>query len=157
VTAFREGHAVLAPDLSDPSHTRWPVFTKHALELGTKAVFVFPLQIGAIRLGLLYLHRDQPGDISPPQIADGLDLAEMAALTVLDLQHRAPPGGLGAGLEGDWAHHAIVHQATGLISVQLNTTIGDALARLRAHAFSEGRLIYDVANDVVAGRLRLRR
>ncbi len=42
-----------------------------------------------------------------------------------------------------------------MISEQLRIPIGDALVRLRAHAYAEGRPIHDVASDVVARRLRI--
>jgi hypothetical protein len=41
-----------------------------------------------------------------------------------------------------------------MISVQAEMSVGDAMALLRAYAFSEDRPIGEVASDVVAGRLR---
>jgi hypothetical protein len=41
-----------------------------------------------------------------------------------------------------------------MISVQLGVSLAEALVRLRAHAYAEGRLIAEVAADVVARRLR---
>ena len=41
--------------------------------------------------------------------------------------------------------------------VDLGVGIDEAMARLRGHAFAEGRSVDDVAKDVVAGRLRLGR
>ena len=40
-----------------------------------------------------------------------------------------------------------------MVLAQLGITATDALARLRAYAFAEGRLLLDVAADVVARRL----
>jgi AmiR/NasT family two-component response regulator len=48
----------------------------------------------------------------------------------------------------------IVHNAAGIVSVQLGVSVTEALVRLRAYAFSENRLVRDVAEDVVARRLR---
>jgi hypothetical protein len=39
----------------------WPVLTPAALELGVRAVFAVPRQIGAIRRSVLLAHRDVPG------------------------------------------------------------------------------------------------
>jgi len=50
--------------------------------------------------------------------------------------------------------HAVVHQATGIVKVQLGVNIAEALVRLRAHAYAAGRSIEDVARDVVGRRLR---
>jgi hypothetical protein len=41
------------------------------------------------------------------------------------------------------------------VSVQLGVSITEALIRLRAYAFSNDRLLHDVAEDVVARRLRI--
>jgi hypothetical protein len=155
--AFRDGAPVLVPDLLGASAERWPEFARQAVGLGARAVFALPLQLGAIRLGVLYLYRDRAGMLSGDQLADGFDLAELAMLTVLELQSHAPPGELGAGLGDDWAHRAVVHQATGLVSAQLDTKLADALARIRAHAFANGRPIYHVAAEIVSGLLRLQR
>ena len=51
-------------------------------------------------------------------------------------------------------YRAEVHQATGMVSVQLGVSLAEALVRLRAHAWAEDRLLADVAADVVARRLR---
>jgi hypothetical protein len=48
----------------------------------------------------------------------------------------------------------VVHQAAGMIAVQLGITVADALVQLRARAFSTDRPIVDIARDVVARRLR---
>lgn len=49
---------VLAADLGDEqSARRWPGFAEEARLLGAGAVFVFPLTIGAIRAGVMGLHR----------------------------------------------------------------------------------------------------
>jgi hypothetical protein len=155
--AFRDGTPVLEPELGGGLADRWPEFGRHAVALGAKAVFVLPLQLGAIRLGVLYLYRDRPGWLSAGQLADGLDLAELAMLAVLELQSHALPGELAAGLAGEWTHRAAVHQATGLVAAQLDTKLADALARIRAFAFSQDRTIYSVAADIVSGGLRLQR
>jgi hypothetical protein len=48
----------------------------------------------------------------------------------------------------------VVHQATGMISVQLGVSIQEALLRLRAHAYGSERPLGEIAEDVVARRLR---
>ncbi|MFE9682887.1 GAF and ANTAR domain-containing protein [Streptomyces sp. NPDC006285] len=49
-----------------------------------------------------------------------------------------------------------VHQAVGMVMVQLGTGPEQALDRLRAHALSRGRTVTEVAREVVARTLRLR-
>jgi AmiR/NasT family two-component response regulator len=46
-----------------------------------------------------------------------------------------------------------VHQATGMMLAQLDLDATDALARMRAYAFSHGFSLREVARDVVNRRL----
>jgi AmiR/NasT family two-component response regulator len=52
------------------------------------------------------------------------------------------------------AHHVQVHQATGMILVQLGVSAEIAFVRLRGYAFAQGRRLGEVACDVVERRLR---
>jgi hypothetical protein len=139
---------------------RWPAFTGPALELGVNAVFAFPLRIGAIDLGTLTAHRATAGPLDPGQVTDALALADAVTLTVLHSQS-TEGSGLGTGPDdrpgSGWAapatYRAEVHQATGMVSVQLGVGLAEALARLRAFAFGHDLLLADVAADVVARRL----
>jgi hypothetical protein len=51
------------------------------------------------------------------------------------------------------ARWAGVHQATGMVSVQLGVDLVTAFLRLRTHAFSTGRRLSAVADDVVERKL----
>ena len=154
IDAHRQQRPIVEPDLAVPAIGRWPAFSAAAVGAGARAVFGFPLAIGAVHLGALNLYRDRPGALTAGQHTDALLLAGVAARAVIAMQAHAPPGALGAELEiGTNFRHA-VHQASGMVAVQLGVTVTDALIRLRAHAFSHDRLVTDVADDVVAGRLR---
>ena len=58
---FTIGSPVLQADLARTAATLWPAFSSRALEAGIAAVFAFPLQIGAVRMGVLDLYRDDAG------------------------------------------------------------------------------------------------
>ena len=118
------------------------------------AVFGFPMRVGAIRMGALNLYRDRAGPLDDEQYADGVMLAGVAARAVLTMQADAVPGLLAAELEAGADFHFVVHQASGMISAQLDVTLGEALVRMRAFAFSQNRPLASVAEDVVALRLR---
>jgi len=155
VDAHHEDRPVLEPDLAYPQSSRWPAFAGQAAEAGVRAVFGFPLQIGSVRLGALNLYRDEPGPLTDDQHADALVLADLVAQSVLVLQAGAPPGELAAELEAGADLHYPVHQASGMVSVQLGVSVGQALIRLRAYAFANERSLADVADSVVARTLRL--
>jgi len=154
IDACSEDRPVLEPDLAHPARARWLAFAQPVLEAGVRAVFGFPLRVGAARLGALNLYRDQPGPLSDDQHADALVLADIAAELILMLQADAPSGSLAAELEAGADLHHVVHQASGMIAAQLDVSVADALVRLRAHAFADDRPLADVAADVVARRLR---
>lgn len=154
VDAYQGDRPVLEPDLADPSTPRWLAFTPPAVEAGARAVFGFPLQVGAVRLGALNLYRDRPGPLSDEQYADSLVLAGVAAQAILGMQAHASSGELALGLEKDANFRFVVHQASGMVAVQLGVNVGEALVRLRAYAFARDRVLADVAAEVVARRLR---
>ena len=154
VDAYRLDRPVFEPDLARPEHPRWLAFTGPAVEAGARAVFGFPLRVGAVRLGALNLYCDRPGSLRDEQHADSLTMAELAAQTVLMLQAGAPAGMLATELEIGADLHYVVHQAAGMVAAQLDVSIGHALVRLRAHAFGHDRPLDAVARDVVARTLR---
>ncbi len=154
VDAHQLERPVLEPDLADPTDPRWLAFAGPALEAGVRAVFGFPLRVGAVRLGALNLYRDRPGPLDGEQHADALVMADVAAEAVLLLQAEAPPGEMAAELEAGGDFQYVVHQAAGMVSVQLGVTVGQALVRLRAYAFGNGRPLPQVARDVVSRTLR---
>lgn len=154
--ALRQNHPVFVSDLADGwSARRWPVFAPAAAAAGVAAVFVIPLTLGAIALGALEICRDVGGPLSPDELADALLFADTA--TTLLLGRPPTPATLdGADLWGTEPERrwGVVHQATGMVSVQLDTDLGEAFLRLRAHAFLTGRRLSEVATDVVARKLR---
>ena len=155
VDAYQQDSVVAEPDLAEPVARRWPAFTPPALQAGVRAVFGFPLRVGTVRLGALNLYRDRPGLLSGEQHADALVVADVAARWVLDAQAGAPPGVVAKELEAGADFHFAVHNAAGMVSVQGGISVAEALIRLRAFAFANNRLLADVADDVVARRLRL--
>ena len=154
-----EGGPVLVADLAAPEcESRWPIYAAAAVSAGVRAVFALPLRIGAIRLGVMDLYRAVPGSLDPEQLADALQLADSMCAILLDAAdgqnrlriNRSGPEPLGM-------RHPQVHQATGMLIVQLGVTAAVALIRLRAYAYAHDRRLVEVAGDVVARRLRFHR
>jgi hypothetical protein len=154
VDAYGHGRPVLEPNLADPETRRWLGFTPPALTAGARAVFGFPLQVGAVRLGALNLYRDRPGPLSDDQHADLLVMADVAAHEVLAMQSETGPGAADAQLDIGADFHLNVHQASGMVAAQLGITVGEALVRIRAYVFSHDMTLSQVAGDIVARRLR---
>ncbi|GAA4671918.1 GAF and ANTAR domain-containing protein [Phytohabitans rumicis] len=153
-----EGGPVLAADLTTSAClARWPVFAPAAVSAGVRAVFALPLQVGAIHVGVMDLYRAEPGGLDGDQLADALLLADTACALLLDAAQHDRPRPDGRRSEPIAPAHPEVHQATGMITVQLGVTAAVALIRLRAYAYAHDRRLRDVAADVVARRLRFDR
>jgi hypothetical protein len=150
VDAFTTGGPVLVADLTDHVD-RWPLFTDTARATGVAAVFAFPLQIGAIRLGTLDVYRRTTGFLNASALADATVLVELA--TRMTLRHASDDTLVGN--ESSGGSYQDVHIATGMLASQLRISLQDASDRLRAHAFSAGRSLLEVSRDVLGQRIPL--
>ncbi|MFJ9036960.1 hypothetical protein ACIRF8_10280 [Streptomyces sp. NPDC102406] len=152
--AAHQGTLLLLPDVSAFTGERWPGLLAAVQDLGVHAVFAFPLRIGVIGLGVLTGHRVRPGPMSSDALADAVGLADtLAQLAIATAAHADPAR---APLVDDpGLHFAEVHQATGMLAAQLGIPCGQALVRLRAHAFGEDKPLVEIARDVLGHRLYL--
>lgn len=154
--AIAIGAPVLETDLAGvTAGRRWPGFASAGAERGVRGVFAFPVGPGAAQMGVLTVYRQQAGPLQPGQVTDGLVFAD--AVFVLSLDHRH---GISADLDGVieaafTARRAEVHQAAGRVAAQQRISVTNALALLRAHAYSSGLPLHRIATDVMAGSLRL--
>ncbi|MCW2636993.1 MAG: hypothetical protein JWQ99_3360 [Blastococcus sp.] len=156
VDASRSGRPVLVPDLAH-SGPRWPAFADGAHAAGVRAVFALPLRVGGIRVGVLDLHRDAVGELAPEALTEALAFADAATTLLLHLGTR--PGGAGLPLQdvAGLDERAEVHQATGIVSVHAEVSLGQALVMLRARAYAEQRPVGELAQDVLNGKVRFGR
>jgi hypothetical protein len=156
VDAVTTGAPVLVADLNEPGDVavdRWPAFMKGAVGAGVAAVFAFPLRIGAISVGALDLYRDMPGEMSSSELTGALLAADAGALALLRLDSGREDA-FDDDVDSRSTYQLQVHQATGMVQVQLGVKTEEAFLMLRARAFASGRPLADVATDVVARRLR---
>jgi hypothetical protein len=150
--AFALRRPVLADDLAADA-SRWPGYAAAAAEHGIRAVFAYPLTAGSMCLGALDIYRTRTGRFSPAARANAAAFADYAAATLLAGQERAGPDRAPAGLDDVLVPRVEVHQAQGMLTVQLGVGLEEALARLRAHAFVHGLSLAVVARDVLSGAL----
>lgn len=155
IDAFTSELAISEPDLQRPQTNRWPAFSGPAVAAGVRAVFGFPLLCEGSALGALDLYLDHPGALDPTQASDAAMLAALAVDTVVALQADAEPGALAFELDSSVNHRAVVHQASGMVSIQLGISVDEARSRIRAHAYTFDQPIDDVARNIVLRRLTL--
>ena len=151
--AFTSGRPVLITDLREGVDRRWPVFSLHAQRTGARGLYVFPLQLGPTKVGVMDLYSLAPGNLELRELSATLRVADAAVRTLLD-RRRGKVGEEPSGSYDLPLHRAEVHQATGMILAQAGVSAEEALAMLRAYAFANERPIDEVACDVVARRIR---
>lgn len=144
--AIRLRRPVLVADVADGPR-RWPGFTQVARENGVRAFFCFPIQLGGLVLGVLQLHDVEPHPLSAGDVELAVSFTRLAADTLL--------GERAAGADRTWDtlldHRAEIHQAQGMVMVDLGIDLAEALLRMRAHAFSQGLAMIDLARAIIAG------
>lgn len=158
VDAYRNGQPALEPDLeSESARRRWPLFAARVSEFGVRAIYGFPLMIGADTIGALDLYSRSPKSLRDGDLEDALILADLAALAIQahDERNDDTMVRLDAEPTQGWAYQSIVHNASGMTAAQLDIPVDEALVRLRTYAFAADRRLADVAADVVARRLRM--
>jgi hypothetical protein len=153
--AFHTGQPVHAPRLDLSIVALWPAFVDVARDAGIGAVFAYPLASNGAKIGVMTLYQDREGELSAGQHDDSLAIARVLTETVLSLQDAAPEGVLAESLEDAVAYRAEIHQASGMVAMQLQISVAEALVRIRAHAFASGQPVGVVAAEIVARRLRL--
>jgi hypothetical protein len=148
--AFNSRRPVLVPDLPGTIAPSWPAFAAEMAGEPVGAIFAFPLQSGTVCVGAMDLYRRRPGWLSTPELTIALAVVDVTVLVMLSL--------LGEADDGEWwlalpEQREQVHQAVGMLVAALAIPADQALARLRGHAFAAGRLVDQVAHDIVTRRL----
>ncbi|MBE1486281.1 GAF and ANTAR domain-containing protein [Plantactinospora soyae] len=157
IDAFDSRRPVLIPDLAHDAAARWPMYGPAAHDSGVRAVFAFPLQMGAARLGVLDVFREHPGALSGAQLSDAMTFADLTLEALLDQHEATSDVDTDDGVADAVGYRAELFQAQGMVMVQIGGTLSEAMARMRAYAYAESRGLGDVAHDVVARRLQFDR
>ena len=136
---------LLEVDGPDP---RWPLLESESLTaLAPVVVHALPMGEGDDNvIGVLTLY--QRGTDRDIDLEAGLIVARVVAAALL-----ADGSSLNTTARGPWAERAEVHQATGMVVAQLGVPEADALALLRAHAFSHDQSVNRTAHAVVDRQL----
>ena len=123
---------------------RWPLLDADALSaLAPLVVHALPLGEGEHVIGVMTLHQQGTGrDLD-------LDAALVVARVITAALLADGPTQQDVG-HGRWGERAEVHQATGMVVAQLGVPEADALALLRAHAYSHDQSVGTTAHAVVA-------
>jgi hypothetical protein len=152
IDAFRSNRPELVEDVR--ASNRWLTYGPAVADLGVRGVFAFPLQVGAIRLGVLSVYLDRLGGLVGDDLAETLLVVDMMTQLVLLLHADGVTGNPAWALDEISEFRLAVHQASGMIAVQLGRGVDEALIRMRAYAYSKNASVERVAARVVARELR---
>ena len=154
--AARTRLPVLEPRVREAEHPLWPVFHTALMDTTVAALYVLPLTLGALDVGMVELYSTTPGTLGRTDRAKALVLANQIAWRLLDrlLRLQESTAGFSAETSTSPLSRREIHQATGIVLAQMNVTPTEALLLLRAYAFSHGKTVRDTAGEVVARRLQ---
>jgi hypothetical protein len=144
--------SIVAREVEDLFSVRsgdWVTYAPAALAIGARAVFGFPIGIGAIRIGALVMYRTQPGPLSELQESDAYLMASVVARSILATRAGATRTDLSTELALSLSFDFSVHQAAGMVAVQGEMDLSDAYVALRGHAFGSGVSMTSLARSVV--------
>lgn len=151
--AARARLPVIVTDMRADEESRWPMLARSVARAYVRAVHAFPLRVGALGIGAVTVYSDEPGAMAPGQLTAATGLASVAAVKVMRRALARDP----QELTDVTFSRREVHQATGMVVSQLRVSAADALLLIRAHSFSSGLPVRDVAALILAGVLNLSR
>ncbi|MET7477901.1 GAF domain-containing protein [Streptomyces sp. NPDC005648] len=125
---------------------RWPGYGPALTELGIEEVSAVPLSVAGTCVGALTVF-----DATPRVL--GTETFALVADALTRTMILTPDGD--PELFGGTDLRALVHQAAGMVSVQLDCLVADALELIKARAFADSGSAHSVADRIVRGELRL--
>lgn len=147
--ALRQGIPVLTPDFGSSAVASWPVFAAGMSGIAVASLFAFPMFLGVATVGVVGLYSAHRLELLDHDIATAVRLTTAATRPAVHRAMRSAEHEASTEVPTARAMRREVHQATGMIVVQLDTDATDAFMRLRAYAFGSGRSVESVAHDVV--------
>jgi hypothetical protein len=150
--ALASGRPVLEPDLRGAPRKRWPAFSPALDDEPIGSLFAFPMRIGPLRIGAIDLYDLRPRDLDDEDLARAARFAAETGKRVLRRALRLSE----AGGDDPVSPHSrrIIHQATGFVIAQLGVPADEAELLIRASAYSEGRPMREIAEELVSGQRR---
>jgi hypothetical protein len=140
---------VLEPEFA-PTHTAWPAFAHAIRDEQISAIFAFPLVFGPFEIGAIDLYSTTPVALTVEQQRQTTALSAIVSRIVL----RHAVGAADAEADSTSAFsRRLIHQATGMVLAQLQTTPDSAYLIIQARAFAESRPMRAVAEDILERRI----
>jgi GAF domain-containing protein len=153
VDAFRDDRNVVVDDLAAVGD-RWPQWNREARRHQVQAVLGVPLRVREESLGALDLYSAHPRQWRESDIRLARVLCDMTASYLANASDLLDSQRTSEQLRGALASRVVIEQAKGIIAAELQCSVDEAFAVLRAHSRAHGANLRSVADAVV--RLGLR-
>ena len=149
---FNAGEAIEVADLEAASE-RWPRLVPIAMGAGFRSAHAFPMRLRGRVLGALNLFRNTTGALESADVDAAQALTDVATIAIL--QERAAHDGklLSQQLHLALNSRVAIEQAKGVIAERAGVDMNDAFTRLRGYARRNQRLLGEVAQDLVDGKI----
>jgi len=153
-------HATGRPIAADEAtiHASWPIFYVELMaRTAIRGIVSLPLEEELRGFGALDLFLAAPGDVGSVDLVDALAVVHEVVSVFQASGRRASRRADGpAWLDARSAERrSLVWQAMGFVNAGLEVTSSDALALLRAHAYSEGMDLDEIAAQLLDRQLPL--
>jgi hypothetical protein len=136
---------------------RWPAFVDLLLgHTPYRAVVALPLHEAIAGLGAIDLYFTQDDAVPELDVFEAIAVGDLVTSRLSDAavwSSWEPGQGPGFLHSPDARGRAMVWEATGMVSLTLDVEETASLTALRAAAYASGRLVDDVAADVLSGKL----
>lgn len=150
---FHTGEAILNSSLA-ASVERWPTFAPRATEAGFLTVHSLPMHLRSQVIGALNLFSDRDDELDGTDVLAAQAFADVATIAIL--QHRAITEAqlLNQQLNQALTSRIVIEQAKGVLAERSGIEMNEAFDRLRSYARKNNRRLVEVADEVIAGKLR---
>ena len=150
---YRAGEPVVVPDLALEVQ-RWPQFSRAARDLEFKSVHALPMRLRDTVLGALGLFGEEVGRLDDEDLALAQAFAHVVSVALVNEKSATDLATINAQLQRALTSRITIEQAKGVIAHTGGVDMDFAFAVLRRYSRDHGRLLGDVATDVVQRAIR---
>ena len=151
--SFRTGEVVIDSDMGPGSI--WPRFAAESVAAGYPSVCAVPLRLRDAVLGGLNLFMTERVGLSATDIALAQALADVASIAIIQNQAALDAADREARLQQALNSRVAIEQAKGMLAEHAGVDMDEAFNRLRRFARNHNRRLTEVAESLVAGRIKV--
>ena len=151
--SFRTGEVVIDSDMGPGSI--WPRFAAESVAAGYPSVCAVPLRLRNAVLGGLNLFMTERVGLSATDIALAQALADVASIAIIQNQAALDAADREARLQQALNSRVAIEQAKGMLAEHAGVDMDEAFNRLRRFARNHNRRLTEVAESLVAGRVKV--